>query len=127
MAPSFGVPVIDRRSTAPTISDPVARHTAWRRLAARRPDRLTAAEWSQVVVRTLRDLRNGLIGIPTGTLCRVTGKGGGLSLSSQPCPCCKVRVHIRKVEPSAVEIVGPASELPLPEDDWMRVKYGWDR
>jgi hypothetical protein len=99
----------------------------WERLAARRPERLTAAEWSRVVVRTRRNMQNGNMAIAAGTLCRVTGKGGGLSLSTAPCGCCKVRIFIRKVEPTAVEIVGPAEELPLPDDEWLRAKYGWDR
>lgn len=56
-------------------------------------------------VISLRKLRNGWSELPAGTVFTIEDKSGGFSLQSDPCKCCGVRVYIRKVHPSAVDIV----------------------
>ena len=45
----------------------------------------------------MRALENGYGVIPRGTIAIITKKHGGLSLQSEPCACCGMRVGISKV------------------------------
>lgn len=54
-------------------------------------------EWKRHQVRTLRELTNGNMAIPAGTVCRITGKFGGFALRTEPCSACGVAVNISKV------------------------------
>lgn len=55
-------------------------------------------------VRTLAEMSNGFMTIPAGTICAVTTTHQGLlSLKSEPCPHCGVRIHISRVSRFAVE------------------------
>jgi hypothetical protein len=65
----------------------------------------TEAEWKGVAVRTLRELRNGVVVIPAGTICRIYRKQGGFALETDPCKCCGVRVLIGKVPFYHVSVV----------------------
>jgi len=62
-------------------------------------------EWVGVTVRTRRDLRNGFVAIPAGTLCKIYRKQGGFALETEPCKCCGVRVLIGKVPFDDVAVV----------------------
>ena len=57
-------------------------------------------------VKTIRELKNGYVKIPIGTLCTITYSHGGLNLETDECPCCKVKIFIRKVPYSYIELIG---------------------
>ena len=55
-------------------------------------------------VETFVSMRNGMIEIPVGTICSITDKRGGFTLKTDACPSCGVRIFIRKVNPTNVEV-----------------------
>ena len=59
--------------------------------------RKTEKWWKKQKVRTLITLENGWAEIPPRTVCSVTRKYKGLSLISEPCPNCGVKVKISRV------------------------------
>lgn len=67
--------------------------------------RRTVAQWRGVKLRTKRELSNGNMVIPRGTVVEVDGKCGGFSLRTERCPCCGVRIRISRVPPNDVEVV----------------------
>jgi hypothetical protein len=67
-------------------------------------ERISEVDWKKCLVKTNTVLRNGHEEIPAGTICRVTGKRGGLRLETEPCKCCGIKVFITKVPPEAVEV-----------------------
>jgi len=57
-------------------------------------------------VRTLRVLENGIMRIPKGTICEITGMWrGGYSLRGKPCRKCGVAVSISQVPKSDVVLL----------------------
>jgi len=56
-------------------------------------------------VKTLRELQNGWCTIAIGTVATVTYSRAGLSLSTEPCKCCGVRVLISRVPYTDVELI----------------------
>lgn len=68
-------------------------------------------DWVGRKVRTRRELRNGMGVIPAGTVAIVTYNRSGLSLSTDPCGSCGVRVLINRVPEHDVEL------LPKPSGD----------
>lgn len=62
-------------------------------------------DWEGRIVRTCCVLRSGMNEIPTGTLMRVTYNRSGLHLETKPCQCCGVKVFIRGVSESDVELL----------------------
>jgi hypothetical protein len=62
-------------------------------------------DWVGRKVRTTRELINGYVTIPRGTVATVTGNHGGLSLSTDACATCGVRCHIRKVSEFDVDLL----------------------
>lgn len=58
-----------------------------------------------LMVKTIVPMRNGMINIPTGTICKVEYARGGLSLETQPCEKCGVSVFIRKVSYAHVALL----------------------
>jgi hypothetical protein len=73
-------------------------------------ERITADAWKQIKVKTKQVLRNGFMSIPTGTICKIHGKGGGFELETEPCKCCGVSIWIRKVNPEHVKVWGELIE-----------------
>lgn len=65
----------------------------------------SSAFWVGKKVRTRGVLRNGVIEIPTGTICEIRRKFKGFTLKTDPCKCCGVSVFISKVPALAVELV----------------------
>lgn len=61
--------------------------------------------WKTKRVKTKCTLRNSLIKIAPGTICRISRKRGGFTLVTDPCSCCGVSIIIAKVHPENVEIV----------------------
>lgn len=55
-------------------------------------------------VRSLLPLSTRVGALPAGTVFTITGKMAGLSLWSEPCLHCGVRLRIIKVSPMDVEI-----------------------
>lgn len=53
--------------------------------------------WRDRLVITKRELRNGFLTIPAGTVCIVNRKYAGLSLRSESCPRCGLSVDISRV------------------------------
>lgn len=62
-------------------------------------------DWVGRKVRTRRELRNGIFSIPLGTVCTVSYNHSGLSLNTDPCGSCGVRLFISKVSESDVELL----------------------
>lgn len=56
-------------------------------------------------VRTLREMKNGLMIIPAGIICEITRKFKGFKLTSEPCKHCGVRVRISEVPFCDVELI----------------------
>lgn len=71
-------------------------------------------DWEGLQVRTLREMRNGWCVIAAGTICTVQKNYGGITMQSDPCPHCGVRVSISHVSEKSVEILfaeaGPPGE-----------------
>jgi len=63
-------------------------------------------DWIGKRVRTLRDLRNGVMSIRKGTVCTVRHAHRGAELESRPCPCCGVTIHITRVAWDDLEFLG---------------------
>jgi hypothetical protein len=68
-------------------------------------------DWVSRQVRTKRDLRNGNLFIPKGTVCTVTYNHSGLSLETAGCSACGVRVYITKVPEHDVELLPADADL----------------
>ena len=62
-------------------------------------------DWVGRTVRTKRELRNGMMSIPAGTIAEVTYNRAGLELSTQPCDSCGVRIFIKRVPEHDVELL----------------------
>jgi hypothetical protein len=62
-------------------------------------------DWVGRTVRTRRELRNGMITIPAGTIAEVTYNRAGLELSTTSCESCGVRVFIRGVAEHDVDLL----------------------
>ncbi|HUU97267.1 MAG TPA: hypothetical protein VM487_16135 [Phycisphaerae bacterium] len=64
-----------------------------------------SSDWIGREVRTLREMQNGMIMIPAGTICVVHDSRSGLALQTDPCTRCGVRIFIRGVGWSAVRLL----------------------
>lgn len=62
-------------------------------------------DWIGRKVRARRDLKNHVVNVPEGAVLEVTDNHGGLSLTTEQCECCGVRVFIRKVPEQAVVLL----------------------
>ncbi len=60
-------------------------------------ERTTEQKWSGVKVRTLRELQNGTVMIPKGTICTIKRKQAGFTLITEACQTCGVSVYITRV------------------------------
>lgn len=67
-------------------------------------------DWVGRKVRTRRELRNGMGIIPAGTVVTVTSNHSGLSLSTDSCGSCGVRVLISKVPERDVDLLPKTSD-----------------
>lgn len=57
-------------------------------------------------VKTVRAMHNGFMAIPAGTICTISGWWrSGVSLTSEPCAHCGVKVSISRVGRSDVVLV----------------------
>ena len=64
--------------------------------------------WIGKKVRTLREMRNGWVIIPVGTILKIRRKYQGFTLEAvEICPHCKIgnRLDISRVSPEALELV----------------------
>lgn len=52
------------------------------------------AEWEGHTVLTKRDMKNGFVSIPSGTIMTISGKASKKSLSGFPCKCCGIAPQI---------------------------------
>lgn len=52
------------------------------------------ADWDGHTVRTKRDMKNGFVFIPSGTIMTISGKASKKSLSGCPCECCGIAPQI---------------------------------
>ena len=71
------------------------------------PGKTKVLDWNGLTVRTRRELENGSTVVPAGMTCSAEiGRGGtGLTIRTQPCQCCGVRVVMTRVHSSDVEPV----------------------
>lgn len=54
-----------------------------------------ASDWQGQYIKTTRDLSNSLGRIPAGSLAKVTTVSRGkLAITSDPCGCCGVQLHM---------------------------------
>lgn len=60
-------------------------------------------DYAGLKVRSTRELKNGSICIPAGTVMTVDNWYRGASLWTEPCKCCGVGIYITKVPQSALE------------------------
>ena len=56
-------------------------------------------------VRILRDLETGWGIIPAGTIATIFKKSGGFGLILEPCPQCRLRAKLSKVQHFDVELL----------------------
>lgn len=70
------------------------------------PGMKRVSEWVGRKVETVAVMRNGNQEIPAGTVAEVTQARSGLTLKTDPCKCCGVRVYITRVHSSHVRLVG---------------------
>lgn len=65
-------------------------------------------DWPESVVKTLVELRNSLIVIPKGTICKISGTyQGKVDLETESCRCCGIKGHIIRVSADLVEMLEP--------------------
>ncbi len=64
-------------------------------------------DWVGKRVKTVREMSNGWCTIASGTICTVDSVSGGtgLSLVSDPCSCCGVKVRISRIHATDVEVI----------------------
>jgi len=53
--------------------------------------------WLGKRIKTLREIQNGAMIIPEGTMCEINRKYKGFSLITEPCKCCGVKIFITRV------------------------------
>ena len=68
-------------------------------------NRVTAAEWMGVKVRSLRPITTGMMTIPAGTIFSVEGKFSGFDVKADPCSHCGVQARVSRVSCTAFERV----------------------
>lgn len=72
---------------------------------SKRDQRQTSAWWEGRTVVNTRPLANMLASLPAGTRWTVERKFTGLELVSHPCPCCGIRVSVKRVPFSMLDLV----------------------
>lgn len=73
------------------------------------PGSRRVGDWNGMLVRSLVDLKNGSGSLPAGSLFTVESTTVGLTLRSQPCRCCGMRLYISRVLSRDVEPAGEAA------------------
>ena len=68
-------------------------------------DKIRDREFCGRKVKTLVELSNGWCRIAPGTIATVQRKFNGLSLMTEPCPSCGVKIAITHVPPRDVDFV----------------------
>lgn len=66
-------------------------------------------DWKGLVVRSRRPIHNGWVEIKRGSILTVTYARGWMSLTTEPCPACGVKVFISRVSVADVELLGRKS------------------
>lgn len=56
-------------------------------------------------VRLKREMKNGRMVIPAGSICTITRKFGGFNLNNSPCEHCGVRIRITRVPYQDVDLI----------------------
>lgn len=62
-------------------------------------------DWEGLKVKSLKPLKNGWASLPEGKVFTVGSWSRGLSMRSDPCECCGVRLSISRVSPNDVELL----------------------
>lgn len=65
--------------------------------------RRTLKDLQKGLWRTQRVIRNGNLEVPIGTVVEITYKMKGLTIQTDPCKHCGVRIFVSRVEPTALE------------------------
>lgn len=68
--------------------------------------RTTLAQMRVGTYKSVRAVKTGMMTIPAGAVVKITGKGGGLSISGPECKHCGVRIYAMKVPPHDLEPAG---------------------
>lgn len=63
-------------------------------------------DWKGKYVKTLRDMQNGLMFVPKGTVCQVLYTHRGASLRTTRCECCGVAVYLDRVAWTDLQYLG---------------------
>lgn len=69
------------------------------------PGSKRVADWNGRKVKLREKIANGYGSWPAGTPATVVDAGSGLHLQFERCKCCGFHGHVRRVHPSAVELV----------------------
>lgn len=70
-----------------------------------RPPKLRR-DWVGQKVRLKRALSTSVMVVPVGTVCTVRYAHNGADLTTEPCGCCGVKIHVSKVGWSDLEFLG---------------------
>ncbi len=62
-------------------------------------------DWEGLKVKSLKPLKNGWASLPEGKIFTVSSWSRGLSMRSDPCECCGIRLSISRVSPNDVELL----------------------
>jgi len=68
-------------------------------------------DWVGKLVRTKREMRNGVAAVKAGTLCEVTSGHNGASIQTIECPCCGISIYLTQVDWNSLDFLGN-----MPED-----------
>lgn len=63
------------------------------------------ADWEGRKVRTLREIVNGYMVIPAGTVATITRARSGVTLRGDACGHCGVAVSVSRVNPVALQLL----------------------
>jgi len=62
-------------------------------------------DWEGLKVKSLKPLKNGWASLPEGKIFTVGSWSRGLSMRSNPCECCGIRLSISRVSSNDVELL----------------------
>jgi len=88
-------------------------------------EKLTEYQLIGCRVRANDEIGNGWGKVPAGTVFVITGKGGGLQMTSEKCPTCGIQLHVSRVRPEKVTLMDlPKTRAQVAEE---RAKRGGGR
>lgn len=80
------------------------------RTTPRPPGKQRVTDWVGMRLKSKHRVKNGWAELPAGTLWTVTYARSGLSIESDACSCCGIKVYVRGVDPRDFEVLKPTTE-----------------